>query len=383
MGKLGMVPGCLVRWLQVYIVTSPETHDHYLDWAAEKQASLGGFPATNLICTGVSRQPSQPFLDLAHALEHVPNIGAGWVVVASLNVFWGPQLPLQQLVERTIVRGKARNQLVAEMQALTHRLSLQGQYEVQLDEQGSSTATGACLNPRVAGIELQPQGASDGLHTCILTPLTLLHKSSLEGLQQAAGAQGHGSPYPPGTLQLGAVVKALLLGQDEQHKEAKQGPAARALTEVTLRGQACGVIPQTDADVEQLLAQASPLKRWLLRFDVIVDDMLAAKAAAHQAKSSTSLPLDMPFLGNKLPEGVPQRFHTLSTHRNQSKVQHPFYSTTAHDIGRRAPTPLELPDVYAGGSMHFTSTFFLGPYRNNALNTHYTTSRVHKKLDDF
>ncbi|GFH19352.1 uncharacterized protein HaLaN_16289, partial [Haematococcus lacustris] len=315
------VPGCLVRWLQVYIVTSPETHDHYLDWAAEKQASLGGFPATNLICTGVSRQPSQPFLDLAHALEHVPNIGAGWVVVASLNVFWGPQLPLQQLVERTITLTS--NMVAAWWQHGKDSIvycrpppghSLQGQYEVQLDEQGSSTATGACLNPRVAGIELQPQGASDGLHTCILTPLTLLHKSSLEGLQQAAGAQGHGSPYPPGTLQLGAVVKALLLGQDEQHKEAKQGPAARALTEVTLRGQACGVIPQTDADVEQLLAQASPLKRWLLRFDVIVDDMLAAQAAAHQAKSSTSLPLDMPFLGNKLPEGVPQRFHTLSTH---------------------------------------------------------------------
>ncbi|KAJ9528319.1 hypothetical protein QJQ45_014298 [Haematococcus lacustris] len=460
---LGPCPRLQPLASKVYIVTSPETHDHYLDWAAEKQASLGGFPATNLICTGVSRQPSQPLLDLAHALEHIPNIGTGWVVVASLNVFWGPQLPLQQLVERTIVRGKAGNQLVAAMQALTQRLSrpqhgawpqtltsnmvaawwqhvanpnvktlsygkdsivycrpppghsLQGQYEVQLDQQGSSTATGACLNPRVAGIELQPQGASDGLHTCILTPLTLLHKSSLEGLRQAAGAQGHGSPFPPGTLQLGAVVKALLLGQgkpvyclevdmccecisargleyashflqfmqDEQHKEAKQGPAARALTEVTLRGQACGVIPQTDADVEQLLAQASPLKRWLLRFDVIVDDMLAAQAAAHQAKSSTSLPLDMPFLGNKLPEGVPQRFHTLSTHRNQSKVQHPFYSTTTHDIGRRAPTPLELPDVYAGGSMHFTSTFFLGPYRNNALNTHYTTSRVHKKLDDF
>ncbi|KAJ9527918.1 hypothetical protein QJQ45_005651 [Haematococcus lacustris] len=392
---LGPCPRLQPLASKVYIVTSPETHDHYLDWAAEKQASLGGFPATNLICTGVSRQPSQPLLDLAHALEHIPNIGTGWVVVASLNVFWGPQLPLQQLVERTIVRGKAGNQLVAAMQALTQRLSrpqhgawpqtltsnmvaawwqhvanpnvktlsygkdsivycrpppghsLQGQYEVQLDQQGSSTATGACLNPRVAGIELQPQGASDGLHTCILTPLTLLHKSSLEGLRQAAGAQGHGSPFPPGTLQLGAVVKALLLGQgkpvyclevdmccecisargleyashflqfmqDEQHKEAKQGPAARALTEVTLRGQACGVIPQTDADVEQLLAQASPLKRWLLRFDVIVDDMLAAQAAAHQAKSSTSLPLDMPFLGNKLPEGVPQRFHTLSTHR--------------------------------------------------------------------
>ncbi|KAL6762371.1 hypothetical protein V8C86DRAFT_2520793 [Haematococcus lacustris] len=408
---LGPCPRLQPLASKVYVVTSPETHDHYLDWAAEKQASLGGFPATNLICTGVSRQPSQPLLDLAHALEHIPNIGTGWVVVASLNVFWGPQLPLQQLVERTIVRGK--DSIVYCRPPPGH--SLQGQYEVQLDQQGSSTATGACLNPRVAGIELQPQGASDGLHTCILTPLTLLHKSSLEGLRQAAGAQGHGSPFPPGTLQLGAVVKALLLGQgkpvyglevdmccecisargleyashflqfmqDEQHKEAKQGPAARALTEVTLRGQACGVIPQTDADVEQLLAQASPLKRWLLRFDVIVDDMLAAKAAAHQATSSTSLPLDMPFLGSKLPEGVPQRFHTLSTHRNQSKVQHPFYSTTAHDIGRRAPTPLELPDVYAGGSMHFTSTFFLGPYRNNALNTHYTTSRVHKKLDDF
>ena len=66
---------------QVYIVTSSQTYNDYLEWATNKELSLGfGFPPANII--NVGEQGLDDLQALAYAVGSVPGLGDGYAVVA-------------------------------------------------------------------------------------------------------------------------------------------------------------------------------------------------------------------------------------------------------------------------------------------------------------
>lgn len=92
--------------LQVFIITSPETHDSFLEWAADRTVS-GGFPASNILNTGIAvgQQPAV-LSDISFATTQIPSLSDGYIIAASLDHFLGPSIPLRQVVEHTVIRGK-------------------------------------------------------------------------------------------------------------------------------------------------------------------------------------------------------------------------------------------------------------------------------------
>jgi hypothetical protein len=72
---------------------------------SRRELSLGGFPVDNLLCVGDS-SGGDALGDVARALPHIPESLDGVLLVASLDVFYGPTLHLQQLLEHTVIRGK-------------------------------------------------------------------------------------------------------------------------------------------------------------------------------------------------------------------------------------------------------------------------------------
>jgi hypothetical protein len=70
-----------------------------------RELSAGGFPVQNLLCVGDS-SGADALGDVSRALPHIPGATDGVLLVASLDVFYGPTLNLTQLLEHTIVRGK-------------------------------------------------------------------------------------------------------------------------------------------------------------------------------------------------------------------------------------------------------------------------------------
>lgn len=73
---------------------------------------------------------------------------------------------------------------------------------------------------------------------------------------------------------------------------------------------------------------------------------------------------------------------TRAARRHNPKKQHPVYETTANEIGRKAPTQLDMPDVYAGSAGGFTKKFTAN-FSCKSLVTSTTRSKVHRLLDDF
>ncbi len=67
---------------KVFIVTSPATHSSYQQWAADRAASLGGFPAANLLEHRAWSGQAAPLQELEFALGEVPSLQDSYVVVA-------------------------------------------------------------------------------------------------------------------------------------------------------------------------------------------------------------------------------------------------------------------------------------------------------------
>lgn len=272
--------------------------------------------------------------------------------------------------------------------------------------QGTITITGEYANPKVAAVDPAPSGPSDGTHSSALAPMLMLHRSSLPLLVQAA-ATSPAAPTDSAPKQIAAFARDALLAagkpvyalkldmafevasafgdeygaafMDYFHEEvgrvAKQGPAADALAVVTAAAQETGVITRGDKEVEDLLAGASTAKRLLLKFDAVAADVLAARAAARAGGQQAQGQYGVR-------DRLPERFADVTTRRHNPRKHHPVYETTANEIGKKPPSQLDMPDVYAGSSGAFSKTF-AGPYKARGLVTSVTRSKVHKLLDDF
>lgn len=127
--------------MQVFIITSRDTHAAWEQWATDKELSLGGFPVQNLLMAGAGEDMVGA---LAHALPLIPGAMDGMLLVASLEAYYGPGLPLSQLLEHAVVRGKTT--LVAA--APPPGTSLAGQAELVIDLAHTITVTGSNTNPK-------------------------------------------------------------------------------------------------------------------------------------------------------------------------------------------------------------------------------------------
>ncbi len=67
---------------QVYIVTSPATHEHFLQLINTPQSPLWGFPSANLLQYPEHTGAPAPVNELQFALEEVPCLTGSFVAVA-------------------------------------------------------------------------------------------------------------------------------------------------------------------------------------------------------------------------------------------------------------------------------------------------------------
>jgi Domain of unknown function (DUF4490) len=63
------------------------------------------------------------------------------------------------------------------------------------------------------------------------------------------------------------------------------------------------------------------------------------------------------------------------------RKQHPCYTTSASDIGAKAPTNFDMPLVWAGVHGAFSASAHGGPGLRSTLKTALERSRVHRELD--
>jgi len=325
-------------------------------------------------------------------------------MVGSLDFFMGVDLPLRPLVEHSVVRGK--DTVVFHTPPPGHDMAAHA--EVLLDMQATVSVTGAYVNPRIGALDPSPSGQADGTTSTAMAPLVILHRDTLALLPGYAAAEGAATTYGGHPAkQLAAFVRDAVLGagravyglaidmafevasgagaeygdafmeyfHTEVERVAKQGPAAEALAVVTTMAHETGVISRGDKDVDTLLQSSSQAKRLLLKFDAVAADRIAARAEARRKGPDG-------FVKFGVRDALPERFADVTTRRHNPRKQHPVYETTANEIGRKPPSQLDMPDVYAGSAGGFSKTF-AGPYKARGLVTGITRSKVHKLLDDF
>merc|ERR1719199_54741 len=102
-----------------------------------------------------------------------------------------------------------------------------------------------------------------------------------------------------------------------------------------------------------------------------------------------SAPVTLDPFGNK--SVVPARFENANNWTSNIKVQHPCFTTTAHEIGCKRPQQVDMPLKWRGKEGVFTkdfemnepgkSTITVNNYRNLGLRTCKTYSKVHRDLD--
>ena len=85
------------------------------------------------------------------------------------------------------------------------------------------------------------------------------------------------------------------------------------------------------------------------------------------------------FGARRAPPPVPHRFQDIATWRHAPKSEHPCYTTTSSDYGKKLARQVELPLVYAGLNGKFTSGIPFMP-TPSGLNTAVPRSRVHDAL---
>ena len=88
---------------------------------------------------------------------------------------------------------------------------------------------------------------------------------------------------------------------------------------------------------------------------------------------------------------VPSRFSDATQFVANTKVQHPCFTTTAHDLGIKKPQQVDMPVKWRGKEGAFTLDFCMNEpgntsitinkYVNRGLRTNKTTSKVHTELD--
>ena len=88
---------------------------------------------------------------------------------------------------------------------------------------------------------------------------------------------------------------------------------------------------------------------------------------------------------------VPDRFANCNQWTSNRKVQHPCFTTTAHELGYKAPKQVDMPVKWRGKEGTFTrdfemnepgkNTITVNNYRNRGLRTCKTFSKVHHDLD--
>jgi hypothetical protein len=215
-----------------------------------------------------------------------------WLPDLSLNHFMGLEVPLQQMLEHTIIRGKTS----CAFSLLPPGQSLDGQALLQLDASGGTPAA----NPRIRGVQWGGAGGSvaDGMHDAAMAALLIIKPTDLATVATAAQV----CAGQPAGQQLAGVVQALLSAAvpvyglhvdmclecssheglgfvagyvsfllSEQERERSKGPAAQALDVIVACAQSTGVITHGDQCVSELLRASSPAKQALLKYHAIVN----------------------------------------------------------------------------------------------------------------
>ena len=88
---------------------------------------------------------------------------------------------------------------------------------------------------------------------------------------------------------------------------------------------------------------------------------------------------------------VPERFVGEQRVTHKAKAQHPCYTTSAHELGIKAPSQVDMPVKWRGKEGTFTRGYEMSEpgntavtvnnYVNRSLRTNKTVSKVHKDFD--
>lgn len=392
---------CLVPRLRplqdnVFILTDPNGYQDLVSWA-----SASGFPLANILNNGAKGGPDLSS-ELAYALGAVPDLAdCSFLAIASLDTLLQPGFNLQRLIEHTVIRSK--DTVVFFRPPPGEDLARSGQALLSLEDEALGAA-----NPRV--LEVMPPGSgcgySDGVRTLALAPFLLVKQSSL-GVLTAAPFSSSSSPSaqnqfsaavacllsagkpvyaleedlcldvssPSGLALADACVSRILVSRPAIPTPAAVADGspegiATALWEVTQTARAQGLLPRGDPGMEALVATSSDTKKAYLAYLASPGSPGTVCPAGGIAQGGAS-------------KSVPTRFADVSTRRHAPRRQNPCYQTTNNDYGRKKPSQMEMPDVYAASSQKFSTSFVAGPgARVSTLVTSVRRSKVHNLLDD-
>lgn len=350
---------------KVFVVTNAENHDDYAHWARTMGANFG-FSEANLWCTGreVTDEPRWgPIEDLA-AFVKAKGFENDHLMVAEAHAVMDPKYNIVRTIEYSMVRAA---------DTVTYYVPhagfpLDGLVTVKLDDHTLS-------NPQVLGFDLHPKGVSDGKSVAAVTPLFILRRGSMPALfSAAAGGVEHGpnqlARFFASLHKAGRPVYAI--GNElyfHVHRLADYQLADQFFREY-FHQVALGAMGSKPA-----WAQAT--------LDLTADGRLEAKAkdTSVRAQFLEWLPTyeaskTARLTGEVAVGPLPDRFVDPSTWRHKPKKQHPFYQTTAHQVGIKHPAVKDMPTTWAGSKQQFTQSF-TGMYRSQGLKTGIDHSKAY------
>jgi hypothetical protein len=324
-------------------------------------AEGNGVPQDSIFCSSAPDVASA----LAEAINAMPGLSSSNLIVANMDAAFGNNFSLRSLVQHASIRG---GDVISVMKPVAGMPSYE-QSKVSVEKS------------QVVRVESH---AADAM---VLAPLIFLTQSSLSILGTAPGGVGFRS-----------IVRNLLLAGRKVYAShvdfffdistssglsladsflsqpivpvlvspAFEGPAARALREVTQTAKRMGLA--TNDVAEELVDQSGAVsveRKALVGF--------LAKVASG-ARSPTS----------KLTKTtLPAKFDaTLIKHK--PRQQHPCYQTTNNIYGSKKANEMHMPELYAPSSQAF-SNGFPDPGGSNAASmvTGMRKSKVHTALDEF
>lgn len=378
---------------KVYIVCNNDNIEDFQNWAKSTAAS-GGFPVANIFNNGISGDERRgPLLDLVAAIKHF-QLSNDHIAVVDCDFIFEPAFNLQRIIEHAMVRGKD----ILTFMTPPAGADLANQVVVRFQD----SVQEAC--PKVSAIDPTPNAISDGLTSHVVAPLLIFRRNSIPLLTTlaesgpplwkqliGAGLQGLAAAGVPlyalkvdfffnvRTLDDLRFTNAFFGYYLRLNKGKLQGVPSKAGSHLDFDDDQYGELALTRSAMAQPIArdkklagaielmaeqsQPSDLRETLMEF---VPTYQASLKARHD-KSGTDLP---------------DRFTNLELRTFEARKQHPVYTTTSNDYGKKKPEEFDMPGTWAGIAGYFTNSF-PGPYRNLSLVTAVTKSKVHKALDDF
>ncbi len=407
----------------MFVLCNTTNVDEVRAWAADPRLSGGHVPPANVLSNG-----SEDTLGLAGDLAalHAELAAAGrplppdaTLLIAEADAVCGPGFAASRLVEHACVRGKD----TLSYMAAPAGMALEGQAVVLLEDPVAAASSASCM---MVGMDPVPAGLVGGAElVAVLAPVAVLRPDTLERVAAAAAAS-------PSTSGVGGGLIGGLVAQLMAH-EAEQQPMYAMPVDcffrvddaynVALTSNFWGYYANERAGVKGEAAKALEAARRLAALNearTMAGGSLAAAVRLLEEQERCAPPepcvdagvrkVFKAFWGGWLrgdrhydtganvghggvtalgmsrsggTTALPVRFADVTTRRYAIKGQHPVYSTTSNEYGRKVPGQLDMPLIYAGCPQTFTKSFPVTAPKSSNLVTAVTRSKVHKALDDF